>query len=289
MERRGIILLGGTGSRLRPNSISVSKGLMSIFSKPLCYYPLSVLFLAGIKKILIISTEYDLPAYKKLLGDGSEFGLEELSYAVQSFPNGISEAFIIGERFLKGSSSCLCLGDNLFYGNNLINLLKNANNNENASIFTYRVKNPEVFGVVEVDKDNQALSIEEKPKFPKSDLCITGIYFLDEKASEYSKSLKPSPRNELEITSLLDIYLKQNKLNVEIMGRGYYWSDLGQVDSILDASNFIAAIEKRQNIHICNPHEIAFNNKWIGTKELEATIDKFGKNNYSDYLRSLIE
>ena len=266
---KGIILAGGSGSRLHPITTAISKQLLPIFDKPMIYYSLSVLMLADIKEILLISTPQDIDGYKRLLGNGSHLGIS-IDYAIQKNPNGLAEAFIIGESFIGKDSVCLILGDNIFYGHGLPDLLKSAlSQKSGATIFGYHVPDPQRFGVVEFDKDYKVLTIEEKPKAPKSNFAITGLYFYDNNIIDIAKSIKPSPRGELEITSVNNEYLKQNKLNVEILGRGFAWMDTGTNQSLLDASYFVATVQKRQGLFIACLEEIAINKKWIDKIDLK--------------------
>lgn len=287
MSRKGIILAGGTGSRLFPATIAISKHLLPIYNKPMIYYPISVLMLAGIKEIGIISTPNDLNSYMRLLGDGSQFGIE-LTYIIQDSPDGLAQAYILAEDFINNSPTALILGDNIFYGAGLINLLSNADSNKDeGTIFGYQVNDPRNYGVVEI-KNNKPISIEEKPKLPKSNIAVTGLYFLDSNAPSLAKRVTPSDRGELEITSLLEMYLEKNLLNIEIMGRGFAWLDTGTYDNFLESSNFVKSIENRQGMNIANLEEIAFSKNWITKDELKKSAEKLSKTDYGKYLLSLI-
>ena len=289
MERKGIILAGGFGTRLYPATLAISKQLMPVFDKPMIYYPLSTLMLAGIKQILIISTPNDLPLFEKLLGDGSQWGIE-ISYAVQPSPNGLAEAFIIAESFLDKAPSVLVLGDNIFYGHSFESKLTSVNKRtEGATIFVYHVNNPEHYGVANFDEKNRVIDIEEKPTNPKSNFAVTGLYFYDNKAVEYAKKIKPSLRGELEITDLNRIYLEQQNLSVEIMGRGYAWLDTGTHESLLEAQQFIQTIEHRQGLKIACPEEISFRKNWITLQQLEKLALPMIQNGYGQYLFRIIK
>lgn len=285
---KGIVLAGGTGSRLHPVTLGVSKHLLPIYDKPMIYYPLSVLMLAGIREILLISTQHDLPQYERLLGDGSRFGVT-IHYAKQAEPKGIAEAFLIGEDFIANDSVCLILGDNIFYGEGLTPKLKKAvEQKEGATVFAYRVKDPERFGVVEFDAKNQALSLEEKPKSPKSPYAVTGLYFYDTNVVEYAKNLSPSERGELEITDLNRVYLQNNNLNVAQLGRGSAWLDTGTHESLIEAGQFVHAIETRQGLKVACLEEIAFRNNWISSKQVNVAAKSLGNTSYAAYLASLL-
>ena len=284
---KGIILAGGTGSRLYPITMAVSKQLLPIFDKPMIYYSLSVLMLANIRDILVITTKDDLNGYKRLLGDGDHIGIN-ISYAIQDNPNGLAEAFIIGEEFIANDDVCLILGDNFFYGQGLSPILEKAKeNNIGATIFAYRVPDPHRFGIVDISEQKKALSIEEKPKKPKSNYAVTGLYFYKNNIIEIAKSINLSERGELEITSVNNVYLESETLNVEILGRGFAWMDAGTHQSILDASTYVSTIQKRQGLYIACIEEIAINKSWISQDRLQENILKMGNNNYSKYLRDL--
>lgn len=289
MKRKGIILAGGSGTRLYPVTHTISKQLLPVYDKPMIYYPLTTLMMIGIREILIISTPHDLPRFKELLEDGSQWGLK-LSYVVQPNPDGLAQAFILGEEFIGDDLSALILGDNIFYGHDFKNLLNSANERkEGASIFVYHVQSPERYGVVEFNKQNQVISIEEKPHEPKSNYVVTGLYFYDKKVVELAKNLKPSYRGEIEITDLNKKYLEQSELFVEMMHRGYAWLDTGTHDSLLEAGQFIATLENRQGLKVACPEEIAFLNKWITKTDLENLAKPLLKNNYGKYLLKLIK
>ena len=286
---KGIVLAGGSGTRLYPITKGISKQLLPIYDKPMIFYPISVLMLANIREILVISSPQDIENYKRLLGNGSELGID-LSYEIQEKPNGLAEAFIIGENFIGNSSVALVLGDNIFYGQGFSDMLENSSKLEDgAIIFGYNVKNPKNFGVVEVDKSKNALSIEEKPSLPKSNIAVTGLYFYDNSVVEIAKSVKPSARGELEITSINNTYLQKGKLRVEILGRGFAWLDSGTHESLLDASQFVQTIEMRQGYKIACLEEIAFSKGWLSREKLEKTINSMRNNGYGKYLKSIIE
>ena len=289
---KGIVLAGGSGTRLYPLTMQTSKQLLPVYDKPMIYYPLSTLMLAEIQDILIISTPEDTPRFEKLLGDGSALGIR-LSYKVQPSPDGLAQAFLLGEEFIGGESCAMVLGDNIYYGNGMGRLLRaakdNAEKNGRATVFGYFVNDPERFGVVEFDEEGHVLSVEEKPKDPKSNYAVTGLYFYPQGVSGMAKKLEPSERGELEITALNNLYLQQKHLDVELLGRGFTWQDAGTFDSLLEAANFVSMVEKRQGILISAPEEIAFINGWISREQLKCAADKYKNSTYGKHLRSVAE
>jgi len=289
MDRKGIILAGGSGSRLYPATLGISKQMLPIFDKPMIYYPLSTLMLAGIRDILIISTPRDIPLFKELLGDGSKWGMN-FSYLVQSHPDGLAQAFIIGAEFIGSSPSALVLGDNIFYGSQFAQILtETSTQTKGATVFAYNVSDPMRYGIVEFDKTGRAISLEEKPKIPKSNHAVTGLYFYDNDVIKFAKQIKPSLRGELEITDINKLYLQQDSLSVKVLGRGYAWLDTGTHESLLEASQFIATIEHRQGLKVACPEEIAWNLEWIDDAKLEELAAPLSKNQYGQYLQSLLK
>ena len=289
MERKGIILAGGTGTRLYPVTQAISKQLLPVYDKPMIYYPLSVLMLAGIREVLIINTPHEQALFKGLLGDGSQWGMR-IEYAVQPSPDGLAQAFLIGREFVAGKPSCLVLGDNIFHGPGLTAMLRRAGARDTgATVFGYWVNDPERYGVANFDSDGKVVDLEEKPEKPKSNYAVTGLYFYDGRASDFAASLKPSPRGELEITDLNRMYLEEGSLHVEQLGRGYAWLDTGTHQSLLEACNYIETIEARQGLRVCCPEEIAWNNGWISDEDLQALAQPLKKNGYGQYLLGLAE
>ena len=289
---KGIVLAGGAGTRLYPLTMVTSKQLLPVYDKPMIYYPLSTLMLAGIQDILIISTPIDTPRFESLLGDGSQFGLK-LSYKVQPSPDGLAQAFLLGEEFIGDDACAMVLGDNIFYGNGFSSILREAaaaaEHDDKASIFGYYVNDPERFGIVEFDAEGKVISVEEKPKQPKSNYAITGLYFYPKGVSAMAKDVKPSARGELEITTLNDMYLQQQRLNVKLLGRGFAWLDTGTMDSLVDAADFVRMIEKRQSIKISAPEEIAYKNGWITKEKLLESAARYGKSPYGEHLKAVAE
>lgn len=289
VSRKGIVLAGGSGTRLHPLTLGVSKQLMPVYDKPMIYYPISTLMMAGIKEILIITTPDDQAQFQKLLGDGSQWGIE-LTYIVQPSPDGLAQAFILGEEFLDGAPACLILGDNIFHGHGLVKTLKTVNERtDGATVFGYWVTDPERYGVAEFGEDGKVISIEEKPAQPKSNYAVTGLYFYDSQVVEIAKALKPSPRGELEITDLNKVYLERGELHMEDLGRGSAWLDTGTHDSLLEAGNYIETLVKRQGLAVCCPEEIAYLNGWVTDEELKVLAEKFKKTAYGKYLLTLLE
>ena len=289
IARKGIVLAGGSGTRLYPITRAISKQLLPVFDKPMIYYPLSVLMLAGIREVLVINTPHEQALFKQLLGDGSQWGMR-IEYAAQPSPDGLAQAFLIGREFLAGAPSCLVLGDNIFYGHGFTDVLRRANAREDgATVFGYWVRDPERYGVAEFDASGKVVGLEEKPAQPRSSYAVTGLYFYDGRASDFATQLKPSPRGELEITDLNRCYLAEDSLHLEKLGRGYAWLDTGTHESLVEASIYIETIEKRQGLRLCCPEEIAWNNGWIDDAQLRALAEPLAKNGYGQYLLGLLE